>query len=162
MDDFGQLIEPAPVKFQFTAPGWYVLGGLLILAILMIAWIWWRHYRANLYRKMALQTLSGMQNTYMEQNTAILVYETNMLLKRIAISRYGRIPFAGSMGGEWIACLNETWKEKSFDPGDQKILQTIYPLQGIPVADGKAFVEKARRWIKTHRRVLNNKRRHAF
>ena len=95
-EQYGTLIEPAPVPFHFGAPGWYVTGGLLLLLMATAAFFFIRHYRRNLYRRQALQWLRTKEEELQHTGSlTMLVYETNMLLKRIAISRYGRTAIAG-------------------------------------------------------------------
>ncbi len=152
----GKLIEPPPVAFDFKAPGWYVLGVMFLLLIIFITWLAVKYYRRNLYRKHALQFLNNVEKLLLPVNEFdLLVYQTQMLIKRIAMTRYGRRNVSGLRGDEWIAFINATWREKSFDDNDEALLnQNIYAPQPTVSADEAAkFIEKARRWIKKHKRT---------
>jgi hypothetical protein len=153
-DQYGQLIEPSAVVFGFSAPGWYVLGALVMLLLMWAAGWAWRSYERNRYRRQALKKLAESQQHYaaagMEGN---MLYETNMLLKRIAMARYGRNETAGLKEKEWIEFLNNSSGDELFDETDNKLLQDLYSgrkHEHHAIAD---FVQKARTWIRKHRHL---------
>ncbi|WP_259068109.1 DUF4381 domain-containing protein [Mucilaginibacter sp. X4EP1] len=151
----GKLIEPPPVPFSFEQPGWYVLGGLLVLLLALITWLLVKYYRKNRYRKHALQFLNNTEQTLSQvKEFDLLVYQAQMLIKQIAMARYGRHHVSGLRGDQWIAFINNTWREKSFDNSDVVLLnQNIYASEKSVSADEATnFTNKARRWIKKHKR----------
>jgi hypothetical protein len=156
-DPVGKLIEPAPVPFSFGAPGWYVLGGLGLLLLALCIYLLVKHYRSNLYRRRALAFLSDTESRFSTKEAfGDLVYETHMLIKRIAMSRYGRKKVSSLRGDEWISFINTTWHDKAFDNNDEELLtQTIYKPK-VPVSAGQAtaYTKKARRWIKKHKKNI--------
>lgn len=159
-DPYGTLIEPAPVPFRFGAPGWYVLGVLCLLGIGFLVWLIWRHHEKNKYRTAALLWLDHLQQSLSgDGEYKALVYETAMLLKRIAISRYGRKPVAALRGEEWARYFNTTWKARAFDEKDADLLSgSVYRSQPIGESDAAQFMEKAKKWIKEHKPIQT----HAF
>jgi hypothetical protein len=156
-DSVGKLIEPPPVPFSFGAPGWYALGAFAILLLAFCVYLLVLHYRSNLYRRHALAFLTDTEIKYSAKDAfGELVYETHMLIKRIAMSRYGRKKVSSLRGDEWIAFINTTWHDKAFDNADDELLtQTIYKPR-VPVSAGQAtaFTRKARRWIKKHKKHI--------
>ncbi|WCT09975.1 DUF4381 domain-containing protein [Mucilaginibacter jinjuensis] len=157
-DQLGKLIEPKPVPFTFTAPGWYVVGGLIVLLLIGLVWLLIRQYQLNRYRKHALLLLANTEKKYTdEQAFDLLIYEADLLIKRIAMSRYGRQNVSGLRDGQWTAFINRTWHEKSFNEQDEVLLnQTIYQSKQVVTADeAQAFTQKAKRWIKKHKRHIN-------
>jgi hypothetical protein len=151
-EQYGKLIEPAPVPFSFGAPGWYVLGALCLLCVLLIVWLIWKHYVKNKYRTYALQWLNTKEQHYTsDKNYDALVYETVMLIKRIAMSRYGRENVAGKRDDEFISYINSTWKAKAFDEADKVLFsENIYSAENIEQQKATVFVSKAKQWIKKH------------
>jgi hypothetical protein len=141
-EQYGQLIQPKPVVFSFGAPGWYVLGAVILLLLAGAVWLLRQNYRKNRYRRQALGELKG----YGAGPSAL--YPANMLLKRIAISRYGRVPAASIRGSEWVAFLNKSRGRELFGKGDAALLEQVYTT-GAYAADG--FLEKAKKWIKKHK-----------
>ncbi len=150
--DFGQLIEPAPVPFTFDAPGWYVLVVIILLLLLAIVWIIIRKYRRNKYRRTALAYLQQIEKNNIEDNDyAKLVYETNMLLKRIAMAKYGRTTTAAIRGNEWIDYINSKWRKNMFNNEDVGLLNnTIYESEVPSPEVTLSFVNKSKKWIKSH------------
>lgn len=154
MNEFGNLIEPPPVPFRFGAPGWYVAASLLLLALVFIAWLWAKYYRRNAYRRDALQWLQ-QQETKLLQGGSVHkhTYETNMLLKRIAMYRYNRTRVASLRGSEWLQLLNKTMKRQLFNEGDEQLLQqAVYEQKSaIQPAIAAGFTAKSKTWIQHHR-----------
>lgn len=154
MNEFGNLIEPPPIAFRFGAPGWYIAGGLLLLALFVIVWLWVDHYRRNAYRRKALQWLQ-QQETGLVQGGSLnaFVYETNMLLKRIAMARYNRARVAALRGSEWIQLLNKSMHRQLFNDEDSQLLQRAAYEQKNEVQPAAAagFVAKSKTWIQHHR-----------
>lgn len=148
-EQYGQLIEPQQVPFAFGAPGWYVLTVLILLALGTIAWLITWYIKKNRYRKKALAAIATAEINIATSTPQALVYETNMLMKRIAMSRYQRNETAGLRGNEWISFLNKTMKTSLFDEADNRLLESgIYSNEKNEAA---SFINKAKSWIKKHR-----------
>jgi hypothetical protein len=155
-DQYGQLIEPSPVKFAFGAPGWYVVGAIIFLLLIITCWLLWRHHIKNRYRKNALQWLALTSTKLAAQKDyTTIVYESNMLIKRIAMARYSRPVIAGMRGMDWIDCMNLTCPKASFNDKDEILLNTaIYKRELISEAEANSFVDKTRQWISRHKRQM--------
>ena len=54
------LREPLPIGWWPPAPGWWLLAGLALAALLLLAWHALRRYRANAYRRQALFRLTEL------------------------------------------------------------------------------------------------------
>src|SRR5262245_9472296 len=108
-NEAGQLIEPQPVSFSFDAPGWYLVGSLIIFFILIVSWFIYSQYRRNRYRYDALKWLQEKENQH--TSTSEIIYEAVFLLKRIAIMKYGRREVAAITGQDWIVKLNSACRK---------------------------------------------------
>ncbi len=150
----GQLIEPAPVRFSFDAPGWYVVGGIVLVLILTGAFLAWRRYRKNRYRREALRWLQQEeQRLVAAMEYAQLVYTADMLVKRIAMQRYGR-ETSSLRGKEWLDYINRTW-HSTFTDDDAKLLDALYAsADKIEASRANSFIDKTKHWIKTHKYEL--------
>ncbi len=147
----GSLIEPAPVKFSFAAPGWYVLGGLLFVLLLLLGFFMWRNYQRNKYRRKALQWLQEQEKALLpEKQFSALLYAADTLMKRVAVQRYGRDAAASLQGNDWIAFLNKTGKA-TFDETDIQHLEQLYTEKNIGEQATNLFVNKTKKWIRTHK-----------
>ncbi|MXV53244.1 DUF4381 family protein [Pedobacter sp. HMF7647] len=160
-NDIGTLIEPQPVPFTFGAPGWYVLGVLILIILLVAGWLIMRHYQLNRYRAEAvhyLEQLIGAESDNLSPDApAALVYESQMLLKRIAMKNYGRRLVAGERESGWTDFINSTWRERSFDENDARLFgQAIYSREVIKLPQATEFADKVRRWIRQHKRRMRS------
>ena len=55
-------IVPAPaVPFSPPAPGWYIVAGTFLAAMLWAAWTVWRRWHASAYRRTALSELEILE-----------------------------------------------------------------------------------------------------
>lgn len=153
-DQIGELIEPAPIAFDYSAPGWKVLAGIFLLLVILLGWKVVSAYRKNIYREHALLQLMDLERVYLAVKAFdLLIYETNMLLKRIAMFRYGRQNVAGLRNEDWTDFINGTWHEKSFDSNDQELLTQVIYQSPSPISEKQAkdFSAKIARWIKKHK-----------
>jgi hypothetical protein len=142
--DIGDIIEPTSVEFSFDAPGWYAVGAALVLVMLIVFYLLWRNYRRNKYRRTALQYLSDLEKKFTGNQ---LTYETNMVMKRIALRSIAREQVASLRNEEWINFLNASGKAGLFPDETKKVLNQIYTTENIP---SPSFVQSARTWIKIH------------
>lgn len=154
MNEFGSIIEPPTVPFRFGAPGWYVLAALILLLLGSATILSVKYYQRNSYRRQALRWLQARETALLPNGAiAQLVYEINMVLKGIAMRRYGRRQVAALGGRQWITMLNKTMKRPLFDDRDEILLtQRIYQSPaGIPPDDAADFAIKSKTWIQRHR-----------
>jgi hypothetical protein len=153
-DEVGTLIEPASVPFTWSAPGWYVVGALLVLVVAVGLLIIYHQYRKNKYRRTALARLSWLERD-LNSHPERLVYEATMLLKRMVMARYGRNQ-AAIRETDWITFLNQACKTTLFAESDaQWITHALYAQDPAIAPDDVAqFMVKTRIWIKRHRYAL--------
>ncbi len=147
-----QFIEPSPVKFAPDAPGWYVLCGVLILSLLLVAFLIYRKYKRNRYRREAIGWLEQMEKQLVGNHEyARIVYTADMLAKQISIQVYGREATAALRGSEWIDYLNKSNSSVSFSETDEHLLQSVYEKE-VEISETQAmgFTTKIKQWIKKH------------
>ncbi|MEZ2445732.1 DUF4381 domain-containing protein [Chitinophaga sp. RCC_12] len=161
LQQFGDLIEPAPVPFSFHTPGWYVTEVVFILLLLMGAYLFARYRRRNRYRRYALLWLGERmitlhaQQEYMQQ-----IYEADMLMKRIAMKVYGREEVAGLRGNEWVTFLNQRNRRRdqfSAEEG-QLLAETLYShSKTVDKTETDRFISKTNNWIRYHKNAPGNR-----
>jgi hypothetical protein len=154
-NDVGTLVEPAPVTFTWGAPGWYVLSVGLLLLLVLVAIIIYRHYMKNRYRRSALSWLEQREGALSAQPDQ-LIYDATMLMKRVAITRYGRRGVADLRDEEWIAFLNKVCKPALFSESDGAWLNKVLYIPGESLNENevRSFITKTKKWIKDHRYAL--------
>ncbi len=144
----GQLIEPDPVPYSFNTPGWHAVLILLLIVILLIAFIQYRKYRNNAYRREALRKLERIENSGKS-----LVFSINLLLKTVAIQVFGRRTVADLHGLSWFSFLSSTLKkapdlnEGSIKDFTEALYNEEYNLNEI---QSKELMDFARLWIQKH------------
>ena len=95
LDRLHDLAPPPEVSWWPMAPGWYVVSGILLLVVLLVLYRFWRHWKANAYRRAALRELNSLDDA-----TAIAA-----LLRRTALVIAPRSRIAGKTGTAWLAWL---------------------------------------------------------
>ena len=153
-EEYGQLIEPAKVPFSFGAPGWYVLLTIVLLVLILTGWLALRFYRRNLYRRIALRQLKEltMSATMDKTDLPAIIFKTNMLMKRIAIYKYGRTEAASARNEDWINYLNSHSVKEIFTAEDTELLnQQLYGGVNTNPSNPDLFFEKSKQWIRKHK-----------
>ncbi|MGB5161133.1 MAG: DUF4381 domain-containing protein [Thermoanaerobaculia bacterium] len=145
MSNLQELELPEPVPFTFETPGWYLLGGLMTLAVVWFGWRLWKRRQANAYRRIALEELAKL-------DSPVGLPE---LLKRTALVAYPRAEVANLYGDSWLGFLDGTLGTKAFSQGAGRRLPDLAynpgSGTGMSAADTKELFALARRWIRRHR-----------
>ncbi len=89
---------PPPPGWWPLALGWWVLLGLLIIAIAVF--IFWQSRPPVRLRRIALRELRKLQTTVTED--IAFAQELENLMRRFAVVRYGRDTVANLSGDRWI------------------------------------------------------------
>lgn len=136
---------PAPVSFWPPAPGWWLLALLLVLVLIAAGW-WWRRYRRTAYRRAALQELQNLQQALRQGRADTpIIAELSVLLRRTAISRYGRQQVAALHGTAWLAFLDRTGRTTHFSTQGQALLEA--PYRRDTTMQAEPLLTLAQRWL---------------
>jgi hypothetical protein len=140
------VIVPPPVPWWPPAPGWVVIGLLLILALgyWIIRAI--RHWQSNCYRREALELLENVHSSGGELAT---------LIKRVALSVYPRARVASLTGEQWLTFLDQTGRTDAFTKGSGRwIARLAYEPQliaSLAETEQRDLIAAVRDWIVRHR-----------
>lgn len=147
LDLMHDIIVPPAVSFWPLAPGWYVLSLLLLTYSLYLGLKLRAKYRANRYRREAMQELVSLAKS----EGAGEIERLLKLMKRVALQHFGR---------ERVASLSDTlwWEfvEKHSNVKIDNALRTLSQevLYSSDVEVANESVEKMRvltkLWINTH------------
>ena len=150
--EIGNLIEPDPIGFAFGAPGWYMLGALALLLLIIYTTHAIRKYRKDKYRRAALKTLQSLNNAGL--TTDQYVFRILEVLKRVSLTSFGRSDLAPLNGLKWVHFLDQRNGKPVFSKKSMEIV-TIGLYQGKKVRLGKEesqrFYDESIKWIKEHR-----------
>ena len=151
-DPLAQLKDihlPEPVSWWPPAPGWWLLGICLLLAVFVGGYYLWKFIRRGRFRREALVDLRQLREAHQDQR--ILLEEVSRLLRQVAIAKYGREEVAPLSGTGWLQFLDRTGNTDQFSQGAGKALGTML-YQPTVAIDGEQLCGLAAAWIKRQRR----------
>lgn len=141
---------PAEIGWWPLAWGWWLVLVLGLFAGLALI-IWWLK-RPTSQRRMqrsaqasALQELERIEQQYRHDPLG-LVRELSVLLRRMAISLYGRRSVAGLTGMSWLQFLDQHTGSPVFSQHFQQAL-TELPYRAQGHTDVNALVQEVRQWL---------------
>jgi Ca-activated chloride channel family protein len=150
------IAMPPAVKALPPAPGWYLVG-LVLLAVAF--WGYRQHQRARTasrYRHEALAELEGIVEALQRPGGRHeLAARLPPLLKRVALHVEPRSAVAALTGPAWLAELDRLYHGNEWSKGPGKILPRLAygsaaALSSVPRADIDALVRLSRDFIKQH------------
>lgn len=148
----GQLIEPEPIGFNFGAPGWIILGIILLIGIFIYGIIRFIRHQRNKYRREALTQIEVVRKSGLE--LPVQLYKAAETIKNVALISYGRKQQAELYGQAWLEFLKEKNKgNKIFSAQVEPLyIQSLYKgkLADITKSDLESFFDESINWIKTH------------
>jgi hypothetical protein len=137
---------PSPVSFWPPAPGWWILAALVLVLIVAGFWLW-RRYQRRAYRRSALKQLQQLQLALQQgQAEATILADLSVLLRRTAISRYGRQQVASLHGKDWLTFLDRTGRTTQFTSQGQALLAA--PYQRHASQSAAPLLQLAQHWFK--------------
>ena len=140
LENLHDIVQPVPVSWWPIAPGWWILLSLLVFAVLAIAVVAWRLWRANAYRRTALRELQG--TTSADQMAEIL--------KRTALAVFPRSDVASLSGAAWSDWLSRTAGVPVSHQVREMLTRGVFATpEPSSVNELQAF---ATYWIRHHRR----------
>lgn len=156
-DPLSQLADihlPQAVSFWPPAPGWWLLGALLLAAAAWFAWQRFCRWQEAQRLKRVLQELDAALTAFRrvsdgeERNRQglALLYTINSLLKRVALVRHPEADIAALTGPEWLAFLDAHGSGDEFARGPGQVLAEGEYRPRFD-ADADALHATARRWI---------------
>jgi len=144
------IIEPNAIPFSFDAPGWTVVGIVLLLTLLFILIKIYISYRKNTYRRLAIIHLNaiGHKDELSLQQKAMAI---NTCIKQVAILKYKREQTALLDGLEWYTFLNTKMKKSVFTKDIFSIIQEGLYNETVLSNDGiNQFINESKTWINKH------------
>lgn len=143
MPEIGTLYEPDPVLFSFEAPGWQVVGSVLLLIAITGTLHLLRRYRRRAYRRMCIRKLTALP----QHGDADWLYQVNRILKVVAMQTYGRTEVAALSGADWVDFL----RNKGLEGEMAEPLSRHYDLKAkLSQEVTMALAKAAKNWIKRH------------
>jgi len=153
------LIAPEELGLWPPAPGWFILSGILLLALTLLSIIWYRKRKRNRYRILALKQLKKISSRAEQHPGLQDIQALNRLLKQTALSAFPREQVASLFGDDWLDFLDRSNYRSNFsgqcrehlhDSAYKKESQVnIAPHQWIQL------INEAGTWIKKHNIIIS-------
>jgi hypothetical protein len=117
---------PEPIGWWPLAPGWWVVLALLAVALVYLAWRWYRAWVFNAPRRFALRELARIEAEYLEhRDPVVLGKQLSELLRRGMLAYAPRADVAGLTGEDWLAWLDSGMPVPYFHTEGGKSLLTL-------------------------------------
>jgi len=151
LENLNDIIVPEAVGLFPMAPGWMILGFLLLTLLFHFVLKEYLYYKKTLYKREALQELSLLTTENPEGTVTLLD-----LAKRVGITAYGREEVAKLDSDLWWDFMEKNSKAKVSRQLRDDIKVLLYDKNIEHVSSKfeglKSIVED---WIKTHKVVDN-------
>jgi hypothetical protein len=153
------VVQPSPVSWMPQTVGWEVLGAVLLVAALALAWRGWRRWQRNRYRRDALAELKRLQAQWPSddaQQRARVLAQLAALIKRCSLSAWPREQVASLSGPRWADFVLAHGGHGGH--GAQALAPLLRDMQyhdaaalaRISRSDGQVLLTAAGQWIEGH------------
>jgi len=153
MDPLAQLRDihqPAMIETWPPAIGWWILAGLAAAALLLALISAYRRWRANRYRREAIQELNSLLDDWRShQDDGVYLTSLQLLLKRVALTRFPRDEVASLTGEAWVQFLDRSSGSHDFSMGEMEVLIDGNYRQDISI-NVESLQTFAAQWIRQH------------
>lgn len=141
---------PEPVSFWPPAIGWWGLVAIVVLALLAGYWAYKKARQPDI-RKDAHRELEQLVNSQSKNPSPHQFYiEMSVLIRRIAISVFGRERVAGLTDEKWLRFLDETAGTTFFTSQSGRLLITLPYCQHKNMKlshDQEPLLNEIKKWI---------------
>jgi len=124
---------PSPISMWPQAPGWYILGGILLVLISLGIIFGLRKYFICRRRNNIRRQLKSIMLNYKKEPTQSFE-ALSQLVRRIALARFKREQVASLQGEAWLKFLDDMCDTQAFSAGVGRVLITA-PYQKQANAD---------------------------
>ncbi|WP_084214145.1 DUF4381 domain-containing protein [Terriglobus sp. TAA 43] len=132
--------QPPPPSWRPQTVGSYVALSMLAILLIALAAFLWHRWRRNRYRREALHELAHTD-----------VGDISELLKRTALSAWPRAEVASLTGPAWLAFLNGSARQASFDRSIVDQLEATAFSSSKPSQEAESSIRSAASlWITHH------------
>ena len=155
LQNLNDIVMPATVSWWPLAPGWYVVSGLLLIALAWFGYKSLQRWMGNRYRRAALSELhllaKGVQSATSRDSS---LRQIPVLLKRTALSAYPRTQVASLSGQDWTCFLNSKIGIPAFTGSISSTLGYLSysrgDLNAVDSQAASALLNASALWLKQH------------
>jgi Domain of unknown function (DUF4381) len=155
LENLFDIVVPPPVSWWPPAPGWFVVGGVMLVLVFWGAWWAWRRWRAAAYRRAALGEWQQLKTQAADPGRReAALRQLPALVKRTALATFPREAVASLSGVEWLRFLDRTGHTDIFTHGRGQLLPELAYDPRLAAQLDTAAVEDlfriVQRWIRSH------------
>jgi len=145
---------PGAIQDWSPAPGWWLLGILVVVLTIFLTIRILRYWKSKQYRREGIRALQKLKEDY-ERSPASTHYlqDYARLLKRVAFGCFSRDEVASLTGESWVAFLDLSGSTKEFSMGCGQILIEGNYAQSVEF-NHQALHDLGLLWIKNHKRIM--------
>ncbi|AOS97775.1 hypothetical protein AUP74_02372 [Microbulbifer aggregans] len=150
LNQLRDIHTPDPISWWPPAPGWWLLAAALAACLyFFFRWVRQRQLRwsRNRYRKEAVRLLQAVDTREPDAAQAI-----NEILKRVAVTTYGRQHCGNLTGQEWLNFLRSTAEVDCPGPAETVLLEQLYRADRWDEQGNNALRDYAIQWSRSHKR----------
>nr|WP_255771346.1 DUF4381 domain-containing protein [Microbulbifer guangxiensis] len=150
LDQLRDIHTPDPIGWWPPAPGWWLLAALLMIGLyFLLRWLRQRKLRwsRNRYRKEAERLLRAI-----DTSTPDAAQDINEILKRVAVTTYGRQGCGNLTGRAWLDFLRTTADVDCPPQAETVLLEQLYRADRWDESGNNALRDYAIRWSRNHKR----------
>lgn len=138
---------PGPVSWWPPAPGWWLLGALVLALVLLLSWGWSRlRRRRRSVAWLCRPELRRLRQEYEGSTDATgLARDLSVLVRQICISGFPRWQVAGLTGEAWLEFLDGTAGHKGFSQGPGRALVEA-PYRPHSEFEAQALLDLVESW----------------
>lgn len=151
LDQLADIHLPDPVSWWPLALGWWLLI-LLFITLCISSYFMLQRRSARRYRNIAASELTASYNQYLsDKNTAVYLQCVSQLLRRVAITSFGKHFDVNLKGEDWLKFLDNTCPKvnASFTTSMGDLL-LVGPYQKTPAGNIAELQRLALMWIAQH------------
>lgn len=155
MLDLRGLHLPEAAGLWPPAPGWWLLGALVLALLAWVTLVLFRQLRRWHFRRWVLGELERLADDPVSGATGgeNLAARVSNLLKRVALLRHPRCEVAALSGEPWLRFLDRTGGDDRFSAGPGQVLATApyAPARssgGMRPQDARALIEVSKSWVR--------------
>ena len=139
LDRLHNIVLPPEVSWWPLAPGWYVVGGILLLVVIVLIYRARNRWLANAYRRAALLELASVDDTA----------GIAELLRRTALANTSRTVIAAKTGATWLDWLESQCRKSMPETVREQLTSGVYSRHVKPDELGE-LRDYAAYWIRRH------------
>ena len=148
LDKLKDIHLPSDVPWWPLAPGWWILLALFFLMFALVIYLYIRSQRPShqeIIIEQALELLDELQEQSL--NPKALITELSALLRRSAISLYGREKVANLAGEKWLLFLDQYGATQAFSNGVGQAFAD-QPYRADVIYKRQALLALTQDWLK--------------